>query len=340
MSSVLDDLKKCACGLKPSRTPLMPLGLSFNKEWALLSYHDYRMDVDKIVDINSRAVEYFGYDWILVFPDDYVEWGEFGLEFQDVPSLPSAASKYLALTPAQVKALKHPAAENTARMPLQLQCLRRLKNQWQDSLCIGGRVPAPFSAMALLFGVEAVLLAALENSQLLREGMKRLTDFIIDVGKVQRYAGADLLWIGDCLAGSAFVSEQLCAELAILPARNTVAALRETGVFQVYHSAEKSVPHIELQCQVGADAVNLGEGVSFAQIRRRIGNAQCLMGNLDPVSIVRDSSLEEITTHTRKMIERNAALGPYIFSTSEGITDSTKPENVKAMMDAALGMAQ
>ena len=65
------------------------------------------------------------------------------------------------------------------------------------------------------------------------------------------------------------------------------------------------------------------------------GNKKCMMGNFDPLDILRDATPEVIRKETTSMIEKNKKGGGYIFCTSEGITQNTPVENMMAMMEAA-----
>ena len=145
-----------------------------------------------------------------------------------------------------------------------------------------------------------------------------------------------MLWVGDCLAASAFISPEFFARHAAPSAKKAIRALKETGVFLIYHASEYSPAHIKLEAELSADALNLSEKVDISKMREIVGDNQCLMGNLDPIRLLMNGSVEDVRGETAEMMERNkGAGGPYIFGTSEGITQNASRENVKAMMDEA-----
>jgi len=110
--------------------------------------------------------------------------------------------------------------------------------------------------------------------------------------------------------------------------------LVKTGVLIIYHTCETSLPHLKLQIQIPASAVNVGEGASIAAVKRDLGTGKCLTGNLDPL-LLRDGSSEQVVEATDKMVDENLPGGGYVFNTGEGIMQNSPPENVKAMMRTA-----
>ncbi len=80
---VLDDFRACVQLRVPSRLPVFALGLGFDLRMGGLTCGQSRTDVDRTVRCTVEAVERFGYDWAVVFPDDYIEFEPLGLTMQD-----------------------------------------------------------------------------------------------------------------------------------------------------------------------------------------------------------------------------------------------------------------
>jgi len=124
------------------------------------------------------------------------------------------------------------------------------------------------------------------------------------------------------------------SEFAFKPAAAVAEALSKAGGMIIYHAAETSLGHLKLELELPVSAVNVGEGVSIAQIKRELAPGKCLMGNFDP-SILRDGTLQEVAEATERMIRENMPGGGYVFDTGEGVMANTPADNVTAMMTAA-----
>ena len=331
---VVEDFRACAELREPGRMPVFALGLAFDLHAGGVTCGESRTNVEKTVQCTLQAVERFGYDWAVVFPDDYVEFEPMGLVMQEDDDLPAIPSGYLPMDRETLGRFRIPDAQKEMRLPIHLEMIRRLKEELGDTVCVMGRIAAPFSALSLVYGVEPLLVGMLEDGDLVRDNMRFFVDHQIAFGKAQIEAGADLLWLGDCLASSNFIRAEHFSAFAFEPAAAVAEALSKAGGMIIYHAAETSLAHLKRELELPVSAVNVGEGVSIAQIKRELTPGKCLMGNFDP-SILRDGTPQEVAEATEIMIRENMPGGGYVFDTGEGVMANTPADNVAAMMTAA-----
>jgi uroporphyrinogen decarboxylase len=242
------------------------------------------------------------------------------------------------MTPQTLAGFRLPDVHRDGRMPIHLEMLRRTRAALGDTVCVVGRIAAPFSTQALVYGVDTLLLQMFEDAALVRDNLDFFVEHQIAFGRAQIQAGADTLWLGDCVAGSAFISPRHFAQFVREAASRVASALIAEGALVIYHTAETSLAHLALQVEMPVSAVNVGEGVSIADIRRRLGRCMCLMGNFDPL-LLRDGTPAQVEAATERMIRDNLPGGGYVFNTGEGIMPTTPPENVENMIAAAKALA-
>jgi len=331
---VLDDVRSCIAGAKPSRVPAFALGLEFDMAWNGLTCEQSRTDVDRMVATIVRSVEHFGYDWAMVFPDDYIEFEPLGLDMIDDPDHPAMVASYLPMTRESLRRFKLPDPDRDMRLPIHLEMIRRVRAALGDTVCVTGRIAAPFSSLGLIYGIDTLLLQMLDDPGLLHDNMKFFIDHQIAFGKAQLEAGAHALWLGDCVASSQFLSPACFAEFAAEAAAAVSTELLKAGAIVIYHTAETSAAHLKLQMELPASAVNVGEGVSIAQLREELGLKRCLMGNFDPI-LLRDGTPAEVAQATAAMVSENGVQGGYMFNTGEGVMANSPVANVEAMMQSA-----
>lgn len=314
--------------------PVFALGLEFDLHTAGLTCAEGRTHVDKVVQATVAAVERYDYDWAMVFPDDYIEFEPLGLRMRDDEDTPAMPAQYLPMDRETLRRFRIPDAKKEMRLPIHLDMIRRMKEALGDTVCVTGRIAAPFSALALIYGIDALLTNVLLDPALVHDSTRFFVDHQVAFGKAQFEAGADLLWLGDCVAASNFVSLEHVEEFAFGPAAEVAAALSKFEGHIIYHAAETSIPYLKLEAQLPVSAVNVGEGVSIAEVKRDLAPNRCLMGNFDPI-LLRDGSPDEVADATARMIRENTPGGGYIFNTGEGIMTNTPSENVEAMMKTA-----
>ena len=331
---VKEDFLACCRGQVPSRMPVLCLGLEFHLRQAGVTDREARLDVAKMVGCQVQAVRDYGEDWAAIFPDDYIEFEPLGLDMRDDETHPTMPVAYLPFTRETLNRFRLPDAHKEMRLPIHLEMLRQLKDRLGEGVLVMGRIAAPFSALGLVYGIDELMIGLMTQPELVKDNVKFFIDHQIAFGKAQLEAGADLLWLGDCCAGSAFCSPAHFAEFAFDAATEVAQELRSLGGLIVYHTAETSLAHLRKQVQLPVHAVNCGEGVCIADVKKQLEPKLCLMGNFDPL-LLRDGSPEQVAQATEKMIAGNLPGGRYIFNTGEGVMCNSPPANVAAMLDAA-----
>lgn len=331
---VREDFEACSAGSAPSRLPVFALGLEFDYAQAGLDYRATRTDVPGMVGSQVEAVAKYGYDWAVIFPDDYVEFEHLGLVMRDDADHPTMPEQYLSMDTDTLRGLGIPDFNAVMRCPVHLEMLHQTKKALGDTVLVMGRIAAPFSTLGLVYGIDTLMMQMLDDATLVRDNTAFFVEHQIEFGRAQLEAGADLLWIGDCCAASNFIRDEHFREFAFEPAAAVAAGLRKLGGLLIYHSAETSIPHIRAQIELPVHAVNVGEGVSIAEVKQTLDPQVALMGNFD-CKLLRDGAPEVIASETERMMRANRPGGRYMFNTGESVMSNTPPENVAAMMRAA-----
>jgi uroporphyrinogen-III decarboxylase len=337
--TVRDDLLAIARGQAPARMPVFALTNEFHQRQAGVTDRQARLDVGKAVACQVEGVRKYDEDWAVVFPDDYVEFEPLGLSMCDDEDHPTMPIAFLPFTSKTLRRFRIPDAGRDMRLPIHLEMLRGLKRELDDRVLVMGRIAAPFSALALVYGIEQLMIGMIDQPLLVRDNVKFFVDHQIAFGTAQLEAGADVLWLGDCCASSKFCSLDRCCEFAFDGAAEVAVALKKLGGLLIYHSGETSLHYLANQVQLPVHAVNVGEGCCLADVKKALDPKVCLMGNFDPL-LLRDGSPEEVAEAAEKMIRENLPAGRYIFNTGESVMCDSPPANVSAMLDAAKRLAR
>jgi MtaA/CmuA family methyltransferase len=340
---VLDDVRRCVALEEPSRVPFFPLGVMYDFHVMGLTHKGWRTDPEAMLRVGTGAIRMFDYDIYMLHPDDLVEYEEMGIQITDEVDLPPAVRGYLPPTEETLAGLQAwcgagraaPAGlAKQARLALHLAGLRALKGALGDTVCLTGRIAAPFTTISLILGIEETLLLMLENPALLGRYIDFFLGYNAEVGRLQLEAGADALWLGDCVATSHFISVEQYKEFAAAPAQELSRRVRARGATTFYHGAEVSIPHLEVMADLDFDAINIGYGVDIGDVKKAIGARMCIMGNLDTIRVLRPLPVADVQRDVARILGAAAPGGGYIFCTGEGITHDTPLENTKAMMRA------
>ncbi len=333
-SGVIDDVRTCMRLGIPGRVPVFALGEEFNVGMYHVDYGEYIWSAEKMVECQVQAVRRFDYDWILLHPDDYIEFEPLGIETTVQERIPPAPITNPPATRGTLNNLKLPQAHKHGRMPVHLEALAGLKSAYGDSLVVSGRVAAPFSSVALLYGIRQALILLLDDPDLFHDTTEFFVELMTMWGVAQIEAGADAIWLGDCVASSGFLSPQHYADFAVEPAKRVSEAITEAGGIVIYHGGEDSLEHLKIAAP-HFDIINVGEGVDLKVVKDAIGDKVCLSGNADPSRLMNCSDLSEVEAETERIVEAGKPGGGYIFNTGEGIPRQTAPQAVQTMIRTA-----
>jgi len=166
-----------------------------------------------------------------------------------------------------------------------------------------------------------------EDPEFVRDLFAFTTALALDFGREQIAAGADLIGLGD--AAASLIGPQLYAEFVWPRQRELVAGLQAAGGRVRLHICGNTTPILEGMGRLGCEIVDLDSLAPMADARRAMGPEQVLLGNIDPVRVLRDgtpgSVYEAIATCHRD------ARDPYIVGAGCEVPRGTSPDNLRAM---------
>lgn len=329
---VVADLATCAQLGVPSRVPVFVLGEEFDVELYDVDYREYIRSAEMMVECQLQAVQRFDYDWILLHPDDYIEFEPLGIQTKGEARLPPAALNALPAARETLRRLRVPCG--AGRMPVHLEALGGIKQAHGESLVVAGRCAAPFSATTLLYGISDGLMLLYDDPGLFRDTCEFFVELMSDWGQAQIKAGADCIWLGDCVASSGFSSPQQYADFAVEPACRVQEAIKAVGGQVIYHAGDHSLSHLAIGADY-FDIINVGEGIDLAEVKAALGHKVCLSGNAHPIKLMNCDSLEEVARETRRLVEAGKPGGGYLFNTGEGVPRQVQPEVITTLVQTA-----
>ena len=134
---------------------------------------------------------------------------------------------------------------------------------------------------------------------------------------------------------SHLISAEQYKKFAFEPCKKVVEAYNRAGGLTFLHNSEESVPHIELETQLGASCISVGPGIDIAKAKEVAKGKTCLMGNLDPVNILMNGTPEQVARETERIMKAGKIGGGYMFDTGEMNPRDVPEENMRAMIQTA-----
>jgi MtaA/CmuA family methyltransferase len=212
-----------------------------------------------------------------------------------------------------------------------LHGLALLKERVGSEKIIEGWVEGPCGASADLRGINTLMLDFYDDPDFVRDLFEFVLDLAVRFGRAQARAGADLIGIGDPAAS--LVGPKIYEEFVWPAQRRLVDALHDAGLRVRLHICGNTGRSLELIGRLGCDIVDIDSAVPVAAAREKTGPGQVLLGNLDPVRVLRNGSPEEVTAAAAQC---QAEAGPNcIIGAGCEVVRDTPEGNMRALAQPA-----
>jgi uroporphyrinogen decarboxylase len=224
--------------------------------------------------------------------------------------------------------------------PHRLGNLSELVARFKGKRAIFFRHRAAFMWSVFLNGFENLL----QNFLLQPEFVHRLMDTVLNVTtRIARNAvraGADAIVIADDYAGndSPLFSKAVFKEFVLPRLQRMVNVIHEEGAKVIKHSDGNLWPILDMIVDTGIDGLNPMEpiaGMDIGEIKEKYGKRLCLIGNVDCAYILSQAPIQEVEAAVKECIRKASPGGGHIISSSNAIHSSVKPQNYRAMVEAA-----
>jgi MtaA/CmuA family methyltransferase len=313
--------------------PLMPITMMFAADLIGVPYGRYAADHRVMVESQLAVAERFDLDFVSSISDPGREAADCGAAIQFFEDQPPAIDESRALLADKKKlsSLKVPDPLGGGRMQDRVEAAAAFRRQVGGHRLIEGWTEGPCAEAADLRGINALMLDFYDDPPFVRG----LFDFVLEMNlafaKAQVQAGADLIGVGD--AAASLVGPKIYDEFVWPYEKKMVDALHAMGTRVRLHICGNTSRILGGMGRLGCEIVDLDFKVFLAQARQEMGNEQVLLGNLDPVAALRNSTPASITA---AIAECYRQAGPrYIVGAGCEVPRDTPQENLQALCDYA-----
>jgi MtaA/CmuA family methyltransferase len=314
---------------KPSRPPVMPITMMFAGDFIGVPYGQYALDYRKLAEAQIRTAEHFGFDFVSGISDPGREAADCGAAVHFFEDQPPAIDEARALLRDKtvLAALKQPDPLGGGRMHDRIQGVALMKERVGNDLIIEGWVEGPCAESADLRGINTLMMDFFDDEDFVRDLFAFTTDMAISFAKAQIDAGADLIGVGD--AAASLIGPELYEEFVLPQEKRLCEAIHQAGAAARLHICGNITDSLGYIRHAGFDIIDLDYMVDVATARRELGETPILLGNIDPVSVVRNQTPEKIEAALAECYR--AAGERYIVGAGCEIPRGTPYEKVKAL---------
>jgi MtaA/CmuA family methyltransferase len=309
--------------------PRVPILMQFAAEHIGSNYGAFASDHRVLAEANLRCRDEFGFDQVSCISDPYRETQGFGAEIEYLPdSVPHCLAEPLGVSK-DLSLLATPDPLVSVRMKDRVDAARKMKEVVGNECSVLGWVEGPGAEAADLRGVMNFLIDTMDDVSFCRDLMDRCVEVAIAFAKAQIEAGADTVGVGDAIA-SQVTPDFYHAEIQPREKR-IVEAIHGMGAYAKLHICGDITHILPGIAELGLDILDVDHMVDLATVRETVGPRVVIAGNVDPVSVVRQSTPKRIREGIRRCYETVG--NPFMVNAGCEIPSGTPIENLQAFCE-------
>lgn len=318
-------------GKPVDHVPFMPILMRFCAGYGKVKYRDFILDVDAHCRANIECADYFHSDWVNVMSDPYCELSAYGAKIEYIEDNLPIEQHVQCQTIDDLDNLRILDFTQDIRTRGRIEQCARFRELCGDEQIICGWVEGCVAEYCDLRGMGDAFLDFFDAPEKVKKAMAIILENAKNFITLQVKAGANCIGIGD--AACSQIGRELYMEFGFEGEKMLIEHIHSLGAIAKLHICGNTTAIIPDMIKTNADIVDIDHLVKDMTVFAGLpGSNQVFCGNVDPVSIIQDSSVETIRQACRDLLRTMP--GKLILSGGCEITPSTDYNNLLAMYSA------
>lgn len=311
------------------RLPLMPITMMFAANLAGIRYGEYCRDHRKLVESQLRVAESFGFDYVSCISDPAREAADCGAKisyFEDQPPAIVEDEARLA-DKSDLKSLSIPDPLGGGRMTDRVQAAELFREKCGKRFLVEGWVEGPCAEAADLRGINTLMLDFFDDPAFVRDLFAIVIEMELRFARAQIEAGVDIIGVGD--AAASLVGPEIYEEFVWPYEKKLIDGIHGLGAMARLHICGNTRRILKGMGQLGAEIIDLDYPSPVSEGREAMGPNQVLLGNVNPVKVLKDGTPELVTATVAQC--HQAAGKRYIVGAGCEVPRDTPHANLRAL---------
>jgi len=196
--------------------------------------------------------------------------------------------------------------------------------RYGDRVVVAPPVSGPFTHTWSSMGFNSFVRGMYSEPRLVKDLLKMVNGFNIEMGERALDLGVEYLWIADDFGGNRgpMISPGHFRRFILPPLRRMVRRFRAKGARVLLHCDGNVMPIMDDLVSTGIDAFHPMErktGMRIEEIKESYGDRMTLIGNLEASHLIPMGSFQDIDRQMRECFEIGSPGGGYIFASDHSI---------------------
>ncbi|MBT9875408.1 methylcobamide--CoM methyltransferase [Bacteroides salyersiae] len=320
-------ISDCLKGKKRFALPFMTHpGIELCNKTIKEAVMDGKVQAQAIIKMNDL----FPADGVTTIMDLTVEAEAFGSQiiFKD-HEMPTVSGR-LVHDAASVNNLTIPSLEQ-GRISQYLLAERLAVEAIQNKPTFGGCI-GPFSLAGRLYGLSELLMELYIDPDTIISLLEKCTAFIKDYCIAIKKTGIHGVIIAEPAAG--LISNDDCIRYSTIYIQQIVETVQDEDFIVILHNCGNTGHCTDAMIKSGAKGLHFGNKIDIAGILNDIPENILVMGNIDPVGVFKQATVQEVYDLSLCLLNKTAGKNNFILSSGCDVPPEIPLENIKAFYRA------
>ncbi|NTV89388.1 MAG: methylcobamide--CoM methyltransferase [Clostridiales bacterium] len=189
----------------------------------------------------------------------------------------------------------------------------------------------PFSLAGRLMDMTEIMIAMMEEPEIVHIVLEKCTHFLVEYAKAFKATGVNGIIIAEPAAG--LLSPLKCHEFSSKYVKQIVDAVQDENFIVILHNCGNTVKLIDTLLSTGSRAFHFGNAVNMTDILPQIPKDRVAFGNIDPSSIFKNGTTEDVKNAVTKLLEDMKPYDNFVLSSGCDVPPGTPLENLDMFFD-------
>ncbi|RMG71702.1 MAG: hypothetical protein D6710_05760 [Nitrospirae bacterium] len=216
------------------------------------------------------------------------------------------------------------------------EALRRTKKQIGDTYVVTMTAWGPFTLGARFVGEEAMMKATFKKPAFVEKVVDFATELLIHLyTDIVEDGTLEVISLADPTASGDLISKRQFKQFAVPALKKFTDWAKSKGVHTLLHICGNTTDRLELFPETGASCISLDHKTDIAKAKETLYGKMCFAGNVDPVAVMLQGSVEDVEKTCRDIIEKAGTDGAFVLMPGCDIPPDVPYENIQKFIQVA-----
>ena len=220
---------------------------------------------------------------------------------------------------------------SAGRVPEYLKANRLAIENIQDKPVLSGCI-GPFSLAGRLYDMSEIMVGIYIEPDVIQTLLEKCTTFILHYCQELKRLGATGVIMAEPAAG--LLSDEDCMNYSTVYVKRIVEAVQDDDFIVILHNCGNRGQCTSAMIASEAAALHFGNAVDMVATLEQCPSDLVIMGNIDPVGVLKQASAKEVYRQTMDLLEKTAGYRNFVLSSGCDLPPLVPDANIRAFYQA------